>query len=73
MTERSESSWRVGDAVAFEQMRQLSDVVVARMVLTDRSAALEVRRRTLLTDGYDRSAVDARSRELAEILREVLA
>ncbi len=71
--ERSESSWRVGDVVAFEQMRQLSDVVVARMVLSDREGALAVRRKTLETDGYDRAAVDARSRELAEILREVLA
>jgi hypothetical protein len=68
-----ESSWRVSDVIAFEQMRQLSDVVVARMVLSDRAGALAVRRATLETDGYNRSAVDARSRELADILREVLA
>jgi hypothetical protein len=65
--------WRVGDVVAFEQMRQLSDLVVARIVLSDRPRALAERRRTLATNGYDRAAVDARSRELAELLREVIA
>lgn len=72
MGDDSALKWRVGDVVAFEQMRQLSDLVVARMVLSDRSRALAERRRTLSTNGYDRAAVDARSRELAELLREVL-
>jgi hypothetical protein len=72
VTGNSGIEWRVGDVVAFEQMRQLSDLVVARVVLSDPTRALAERRRTLLTNGYDRAAVDARSRELAELLREVL-
>jgi hypothetical protein len=72
VADNSKLDWRVGDVLAFEQMRQLSDLVVGRMVLSDRARALAERRRTLSTNGYDRAAVDARSRELAELLREVL-
>ena len=68
-----ELSWRASDAVAYEQMRQLSDLLVARMIMTDRPRALAIRRDTFAIDGFDRPAIDRRSREVADMLREVLA
>jgi hypothetical protein len=65
------TAWRVGDAVAFEQMRQLSALVVSRLILDDPARALEVRRQSLLVDGFDRTAIDRRSRELVALLQEV--
>lgn len=64
--------WRLSDAEAYAQMRQLSDLIVTRMALVDRASALTIRQDTLDTDGYDRSAIDARARHLADLLRRVL-
>lgn len=65
--------WRVGDAVAFEQMRQLSALVVSHLIVDAPASAREVRRGTLSVDGFDRSAIDTRARELAALLQEVLS
>ncbi|MDF2506223.1 MAG: hypothetical protein K0Q52_82 [Microbacterium sp.] len=67
------TGWRVGDAVAFEQMRQLSAMLTSRLIVDDPTRAFEVRRQTLLVDGFDRASIDERSRELAALLQAVLA
>jgi hypothetical protein len=66
-----QSMWRVNDIVAYDVMRELSASLQARLLDRlregDESARielLEVRRATLAVDGYDRSAVDALTRQL---------
>jgi hypothetical protein len=72
MVRRTSAKWRVGDAIAYEQMRQLSDLLVSRLRVDDTVRALEVREQTLNVDGFDRDAIDKRARELAVLLQEVL-
>jgi hypothetical protein len=72
MAKRIAVKWRVGDAIAYEQMRQLSDLLVSRLRVDDTARALEVRRQSLSVDGFDRDAIDKRARELAVLLQEVL-
>jgi hypothetical protein len=67
------NGWRVGDVLAFEQMWQLSSLLVSRLILDDPARALDVRRQTLRVDGFDRAAIEKRSRELAALLQEVLS
>lgn len=73
MNAKQAAKWRVGDAVAFEQMRQLSALVVSHLLIDDPTRASEIRRTTLRVDGFDRAAIDARARELAGVLQEVLS
>jgi hypothetical protein len=54
-------------------MRQLSAMLTSRLIVDDPTRAFEVRRQTLLVDGFDRASIDERSRELAALLQAVLA
>ncbi len=77
VTEREEmaveqSMWRVNDIVAYDVMRELSASLQARLLdrvrneddTAARAELLEVRRTTLAVDGYDRSAVEAFTKQL---------
>lgn len=66
-----QSMWRVNDIVAYDVMRELSNSVQARLLERvrhgDQSAQaelLDVRRKTIAVDGYDRAAVDLHAQQL---------
>jgi hypothetical protein len=66
-----QSMWHVNDIVAYDVMRELSASLQARLIdhvrdgdESARTELLEVRSATLAIDGYDRSAVDAFTRQL---------
>lgn len=72
------SAWRVNDAAAFDEMRETSAELIARLMSLDRlenSSALEFRLEALLVneeslqvDGFDRKAVDALAIRFADRL-----
>lgn len=80
---RTRSAWRPDDIVAYEEMRDLAisvqSLLIARarqdngLAIGARAEATQIRCDTLAIDGFDRKAVDARTRRLALRLLELRA
>jgi hypothetical protein len=68
------TAWRAGDVVAYDEMREAANAVIAALLRLGRSDeidreqaltdAAEVRAYALSVDGYDRDAVDAARADL---------
>jgi hypothetical protein len=75
------SAWRVGDAVAFETMRESSAKLIARLMedahgedddaLAARNELFEIRADAVGVDGFDRKAVEALAARFGDRLRDL--